>query len=198
MKWVKYPTGEVSGVSYDISLKDPITHKTIEIKEPHFMRGGTYQLGGSTELWLNITYNYANYYYDATDGDPRFAHKEERNGEFEEEYGIRGIYGKTGLESIPMLEDMISRIEYAYGKDGGWITTRREKWRCLDLNGDEIKDPIYAILHGIPHTDEKIEVDVWEGPNDDYWEATAANAIRPLHQLIAMAKMRPDGIWDGD
>ena len=37
-----------------------------------------------------------------------------------------------------------------------------------------------------------------EGPCDDYWEATAANAIRPLHQLIAMAKLRPDGVWDGD
>ena len=40
--------------------------------------------------------------------------------------------------------------------------------------------------------------DISEGPCDDYWEATAANAIRPLYQLIAMAKLRPDGVWDGD
>ena len=26
----------------------------------------------------------------------------------------------------------------------------------------------------------------------------AANAIKPLYQLIALAKMRPDCIWDGD
>ena len=40
--------------------------------------------------------------------------------------------------------------------------------------------------------------DISEGPCKDYWEATAANAIRPLYQLLAMARLRPDGIWDGD
>ncbi len=32
----------------------------------------------------------------------------------------------------------------------------------------------------------------------DYWKATPGNAKKPLLQLIAMARMRPDGIWDGD
>lgn len=32
----------------------------------------------------------------------------------------------------------------------------------------------------------------------DYWEATDGNAKRPLLKLAAMARMRPDGIWDGD
>lgn len=40
--------------------------------------------------------------------------------------------------------------------------------------------------------------DISEGDTSDYWMDTAANAIRPLHQLIALAKMRPDCIWDGD
>lgn len=31
---------------------------------------------------------------------------------------------------------------------------------------------------------------------DDYWEATEGNAKRALLQLIALAQMRPDGIWD--
>ena len=30
------------------------------------------------------------------------------------------------------------------------------------------------------------------------YEVTAANAIRPLYQLMAMAQLRPDGVWDGD
>ena len=47
-------------------------------------------------------------------------------------------------------------------------------------------------------TKEEYTVMVSEGDTDDYWEATAVNAIKPLHQLIAMAKMRPDGVWDGD
>lgn len=31
-----------------------------------------------------------------------------------------------------------------------------------------------------------------------YWLPTRENAIKPLYQLLAMAKLRPDGVWDGD
>lgn len=34
--------------------------------------------------------------------------------------------------------------------------------------------------------------------SDDYWQPTEGNAKRALLQLLALAKMRPDGIWDGD
>ena len=192
-------------MSYDINLKDPVTKETIELDEPHFMRGGTFAVGGTKELWLNITYNYSHYYYEATDKDPRFAHDEVScyyadgtKGPIETEYGIRGIYGKTGAESIPMLEDMIRKITEKYQKDGEWIFTTREKQRTYDGNGVEADDPFSLILSGKTYKTEIYEVSVCEGPNDDYWEATAANAIKPLHQLIAMAKMRPDGVWDGD
>ena len=107
-------------MSYDIDLKDPVTGKTIEFDKPHNMRGGTYQVGGTSEAWLNITYNYSGYYYDATDGDERFFGK--TNDDYDDEkprnLGIRGIYGKTGAQSIPMLNAMISRIEEKYKKDG--------------------------------------------------------------------------------
>ena len=49
-------------MSYDISLKDPVTKETLTVDEPHFMTGGTYQVGGCRELWLNITYNYGPFY----------------------------------------------------------------------------------------------------------------------------------------
>jgi hypothetical protein len=32
----------------------------------------------------------------------------------------------------------------------------------------------------------------------NYWTATEGNAKKPLLQLAAMARLRPDGIWDGD
>lgn len=192
-------------MSYDISLKDPVTKKTIELNEPHFMRGGTYAAGGTKELWINVTYNYGPYYYEATDKDPRFAHDEVScyysdgtKGPIETEYGIRGIYGKTGAESIPMLEDMIRRITEKYQKDGEWIETERTKARWYDENGNEVEDPFHMILQGKNVTKEEYTVMVSEGDTDEYWEATAVNAIKPLHQLIAMAKMRPDGVWDGD
>ena len=49
-------------MSYDIALNDPVTGDIIELSEPHFMQGGTYAVGGTTEFWLNITYNYGKFY----------------------------------------------------------------------------------------------------------------------------------------
>lgn len=184
-------------MSYDIYLNDPVTKVPVRLPFAHLLGGGTMRAemrdGGlvqapTTEAWLNITYNYGPYYYEATEGDSRC----------ETQSGIRGIYGKTGAESIPMLESMIERIVAAYKKDGEWITTTRTKHRMLDVDGNEIEDPIGAIVHGIPHTEEEYQIDVNEGPNEDYWESTAGNAIKPLYKLIAMAQLRPDGVWNGD
>ena len=195
--------GGGEALSYDITLNDPVTKETITIDNPHFMTGGTYAVGGTRELWLNITYNYANYYYEVTEGDLRFAHCDISYGESpdqaEIQYGIRGIYGKTGAESIPMLKDMIARIEEKYKKDGEWINTTRKEWRGVNPETGEIyDDPVKVIMDGLPIRHEEYETIVNEGPNDDYWKETAGNAIRPLYKLIAMAEMRPDGIWDGD
>ncbi len=46
-------------MSYDVRLIDHTTHKVLEAENPHFMQGGTFCPGGTKELWLNITYNYA-------------------------------------------------------------------------------------------------------------------------------------------
>ena len=167
-------------MSYDIWLEDPVTRKTIEVEEPHIMAGGTYAVGGTKELWLNITYNYGSYYYEVFDD------------------GIRSIYGKTGVDSIPMLQRMIDEIEGKYKKDGEWISTKRNIPKYYDSSGKEVD--IYEAItkHPGEYVRSEITVDVNEGPNEDYWLATAGNAIKPLYQLIAMAKMRPDGIWNGD
>lgn len=34
--------------------------------------------------------------------------------------------------------------------------------------------------------------------SDDYWEPTEGNAKLALWGLLALAQLRPDGIWDGD
>jgi len=44
----------------------------------------------------------------------------------------------------------------------------------------------------------EVIVDRYEGANEDYWTSTAANAIRPIYQLLSLAKMKSDCIWDGD
>jgi hypothetical protein len=32
----------------------------------------------------------------------------------------------------------------------------------------------------------------------DYWKATEGNAKRALQQCLALARLRPDGVWNGD
>jgi hypothetical protein len=119
-------------MGYYIKLVDPVTKETLELDEKHDMRGSIYAIGGTKEAFLTVTYNYAKYFYDNID----------------EEDGIRFIYGKTGADSIPILE------------------------RAIEKLGDDI--------------------------DSNYWTATEGNAKRSLLQLLALAKLRPDGEWNGD
>lgn len=110
-------------MSYDIWLKDPITDQTIEIDKPHFMAGGTYAIGGTTELWLSITYNYGRWY----------RHKDAFGKD-----GIWSICGMSGSDSITVLERAIASLESmqedlsedevaeyeAKGATGYWLPTR--------------------------------------------------------------------------
>ena len=118
-------------MSYDISLVDPITKKTLQLDAPHQMRGGTYCVGGTREARLNVTYNYRVPLYKALG-----------------EEGIRIIYDKTGAESLPLLTAAIKQL------------------------GDDV--------------------------DENYWEATEGNTKRALLQLVALANLRSDGVWEGD
>lgn len=177
-------------MSHDIYLKDPVTKKVAKVLG-HLMIGGTYKAdyhpetgtftpAMNTEAWLNITYNYSRYYYEC----------------YEE--GIEKIYGMSGIESIPVLEEMISVLMNNYQNDGVWMKSKRSKKIYLDEYGNEID--YLAIITGKQksYREEIVEYEVDEGDTENYWTPTAANAIRPLHKLIALAKMRPDCIWDRD
>ena len=86
---------------------------------------------------------------------------------------------------------------------------RRPYLHIVDIEADATCGKVVAMVvechvdaltgvWGEVHTAEVVVEDIYEGPNDDYWKATAANAIRPLYQLMTFAKYRPDGVWDGD
>ena len=187
-------------MSYDISLTDPVTHKTLTCETPHFMHGGTYALNGTTELWLNVTCNYSDYYrYEKEDGSKT---------------SIHDINNMSALESIPVLENLIEKINKEYKDENGeWKTARRKRHVVYDENGYRTKMDVYeavydengyrtkmdvyeAVRGNIKYTVKTEEFDISEGDTSNYWYATAANALIPLYQLITMAKMRPDGVWD--
>ena len=78
-------------MSYDVDFCDPVSKKVIELDEPHFMRGGTYAIGGTKELTLNITYNYSENYS-------------------KHNFSIKDLDGKSALDAIPELERVISEL----------------------------------------------------------------------------------------
>lgn len=80
-------------MSWDVDLCDPVTNEVFELDSPHFMRGGTYAVGGTREMSLNITFNYARFYNDAFEG------------------GFRALDGMSAVKSIPILKTAIEKIE---------------------------------------------------------------------------------------
>ena len=115
-------------MSYDCRLVDPVSKEPLETASKHEITGGTYCIGGTTELWLNVTYNYGGHFRRVMPN------------------GIRGLDGMMAVDSIPILERAIAQL------------------------GDEV--------------------------DDDYWEPTEGNAKKALYGLLALAKMRPDGVWE--
>lgn len=177
-------------MSYDIYLREHVTGEVANVPG-HLMIGGTYKADYhpetgtftpalNTEAHLNVTYNYGCYYREVY------------------ENGIREIYGMQGVDSISILENMISVISDRYKKDDTWISTKRTKTIYYDEEGNEVEGILVFLKQKISAKEEIIEYEVNEGDTSDYWLATAANALKPLYQLLALAKMRPDCIWDGD
>ena len=204
-------------MSYDIRLKHTKTDETAVMKHPQLIRGGTVRAmyneqtgqleqAKQVEADINVTFNYGKYYNEVTEGDTRFAHDEisayyanGTNGPIVTYYGIRGLNGKTAKESIQMLTDMIDKISKRYkDKDGNWITTERTKTIYLK-DGKEV-DALEALIHKKYDEEKQITYTVNEGSNGgSYWERTAANAIRPLLDMVMMATdnlTEDDVVWE--
>lgn len=118
-------------MSYDISFQDAGTGNTVHLEDPHQLKGGTYALGGTTEAWLNITYNYSDYYYELWPNN-----------------GINSLYGKTAGECIPILEDAVEKLG-TERSDDYWEPTRGNAGAALmDLLELARGVPLDAVVNG--------------------------------------------------
>ncbi len=118
-------------MSYDVYLKDATTGEVLNLPAPHQLTGGTLVVGGTTEAWLNVTYNYGKHIREALHPD-----------------GIRWLYGQRARDTIQALSEAILAL-------------------------------------GVERS-------------DDYWEPTPGNAGAALFDLLTLAYLAPDGIWQGD
>ena len=115
-------------MSYNVYLNDPVTGETLELDAPHQMKGGTFEIGGSYEAWLNVTCNYGKILHMVLG-----------------EEGLKILAGKTGAETLPILKAAAEKLS--------------------------------------------------DNVSSNYWEPTQGNVKRAILSLAAMAKMRPDGVW---
>lgn len=105
-----------AGMSYDIQLVHPRSGAHLRANKTHQLRGGTYALGGTKELWLNVTYNYAPHFQKVFGED-----------------GIRAIHGMTGEESIPVLMEAMAKLSDDVDADYWAATEGNAKSALADL-----------------------------------------------------------------
>ena len=106
-------------MSYDIRLIDHTTHKVLEAENPHFMQGGTFCPGGTKELWLNITYNYAAVLCKVLQRDVI----DQSNGRRTTLIGLDAINGLYAAETISMLRKAINSLSDEGANESYWHPT---------------------------------------------------------------------------
>lgn len=100
-------------MSFGCELVDPVTKETMTVPFMHGIHGPNIPLGGTNELRISVTYNYANIYYKVMGGN-----------------GLRNIEGKTGAETIPIFQDAISKLKDDVNPDY-WEPTEGNAKRAL-------------------------------------------------------------------
>jgi hypothetical protein len=114
-------------MSYDVYLeKDGEPCKV----ETH-CEGGTYRVGGSFDAHLNITYNYSFFFYNF----------------FDNEEGIRWLYGKKAKDCIERLSDAV-KILGINQNDDYWSDTPGNAGYALNILLQWAKQHKEAVFDG--------------------------------------------------
>jgi len=106
-------------MSYGISLvRGDSTSVVSKITDEMLPKGGTYaarepgSMVDESELYFNITYNFAWYFYETLDA----------------EQGIRVIYGKKGRDVKPMVEGAIAKLGVLVERERSGGKVLSETW----------------------------------------------------------------------
>ena len=118
---------ETPHMSYDVRLIDHTTHKVLEADNPHFMQGGTFCPGGTKELWLNITYNYAAVLCKVLQRDVI----DQSNGQRTTLVGLDAINGLYAAETISMLRKAINSLSDEGANESYWHPTEGNVKKAL-------------------------------------------------------------------
>ena len=100
-------------MSYDI---DPVGENGELVEVEKHSEGGTHVLGGTTRASLNVTYNYAEFFYDTLD----------------KERGIRWLYGKKASVCTQRLREAIGILGTDQDMDY-WAATQGNAGYALSI-----------------------------------------------------------------
>jgi hypothetical protein len=147
-------------MSYDITITNE-QGEPLHTAQPHHLYGGTYSLD-NTELWYNITYNYAPFYYRAeTLGESTAVWLDTGKGYDEQVRPETGGIPGLAILTIPQARERVLRA----------INALRDE--PLDKHGNPYQ--------GTP-----------DMPASDYWAPHESNARRALVNLLQLLCLAPD------
>ena len=101
-------------MSNDVKFVD--VDNSVLVSKNKVAEGGTYIFGGTNDCELNVTYNYSPLFYEVLPDDE----------------GLKWLYGKTGKESIPILERAIDHLGIKRD-DNYWKATRGNAGYSLSI-----------------------------------------------------------------
>lgn len=152
-------------MSYDIHITNE-QGETLHTAQPHHLYGGTYS-PDSTELWYNITYNYAPFYY--------------RKEALGESTAVWCDTGKGYNEQVQPETGGIPGLAH--------LTIPQARERVLKAIQNLRDEPLDE--HGKPYKPVKCH-DGSTLPAEDYWAPNEANARRALIKLLQLLCLAPD------
>lgn len=172
--WQPYQPQLGVRMSYDIYAVT--ADKTpVQLAEPFHGKGGTYQVYGTTEAHLNVTYNYSEFFHRALDEDK----------------GIRVLYGMQVLDSLPLIAGAIAKLD------------KESKTFDIKTLKKKLKDPgalLRSLAQKEDYTPSPEDYEEWKA--EDYWAPTPHNAAKALLNLLSLAAaviaVAPEAVWDGD
>lgn len=95
---------------------------------------------------------------------------------------------KGGTYALGGTREAHLNVTYNYGKHYRRVLDAEEGIRAIyGLTGAESIPVLRAAA-----------AQLGDDVDEDYWKPTEGNAKRALLQLLALAQLRPDGIWQGD
>lgn len=112
-------------MSYDIYLTDHVSGEVLNCEVAHQLRGGTYAMGGTSEAWLNVTYNYGGHFRRLFGED-----------------GIRFLYGKPAVDTIAPLQS---------GADALKNDVSEDYWEGTEGNAKRALLSLIALAKMLPH-----------------------------------------------